>query len=328
MSNRLKFWLKLLVSMTLLVLILSQVNLSVIIKQVQGLPVFKLISVWGLSFLFLTIAAGRSCLLVAKRCRVNISLLQSYRFYLTGLFYNQLLPTSIGGDLVRIYMIDGFVGDLYGSSSTVFIERFSGLLATLMISLAAAGVLYYYLQVRVYINYVVVVLILAAIAGFLVMHPATRKVLQRSGPWVRVNRLKVIADRFLGTLQEYRYHPGLLMKTSFLSLCYQLSDILVAYLLGRMAGIELNFWYFLLFIPLVYVVTLIPISINGLGVRENTMVFLFAGAGVESSAALLLSLLIYLDRLLKGLAGGVWSAFQGRSRTITGGQNNDSRPIH
>lgn len=64
---------------------------------------------------------------------------------------------------------------------------------------------------------------------------------------------------------------------------------------------DVAFVYFLVFIPLLYIVTMLPITINGLGLRENLLVFLLALVGVGSSSAVLLSLLIYLDRLVRGV---------------------------
>ena len=83
------------------------------------------------------------------------------------------------------------------------------------------------------------------------------------------------------------------------------------YLVARAIGVTISVWYFVLFVPIVSVVLMLPVSMSGLGVREGAYVYLFGQAGVSTAQALTMSLLIYALRVVAGLVGGLLYALQG-----------------
>lgn len=295
---------KLIITVFLLLLVFSRVEVGLLWLNIKelSLPALALILLFSLSSIAL--AARRSQISIQEKAFTRISLWESYKYYLMGMFYNNLLPTSIGGDLFRIYLLEKKAGHIYRVSSTVFIERLSGLLVTLFLALFSALILYTN-QNSIYILYLSGFLLFSCIIILLLFSPSFLLLLKRKSSILALQKLLQIIERFLTAVQEYRHNPRLIGQILFLSLLYQLSDILVAYCLGLIIGIEVNFLYFLFFIPLLYIITLLPVSINGLGLRENTLVYLFSTIGTASHKALLLSLLIYLDRLVKGLVGAL-----------------------
>ena len=295
---------KLIITVFLLLLVFSRVEVGLLWLNIKelSLPALALILLFSLSSIAL--AARRSQISIQEKAFTRISLWESYKYYLMGMFYNNLLPTSIGGDLFRIYLLEKKAGHIYRVSSTVFIERLSGLLLTLFLALFSALILYTN-QNSIYILYLSGFLLFSCIIILLLFSPSFLLLLKRKSSILALQKLLQIIERFLTAVQEYRHNPRLIGQILFLSLLYQLSDILVAYCLGLIIGIEVNFLYFLFFIPLLYIITLLPVSINGLGLRENTLVYLFSTIGTASHKALLLSLLIYLDRLVKGLVGAL-----------------------
>ena len=95
-----------------------------------------------------------------------------------------------------------------------------------------------------------------------------------------------------------------LARILVLSAVFQGGDIAVTFLLARALDLDVPFVALLGVVPLVYLATVLPISLGGLGVREGTLAFLLARYGVAASDAITLSFLVYLNRVLVGSIGG------------------------
>jgi uncharacterized membrane protein YbhN (UPF0104 family) len=106
-------------------------------------------------------------------------------------------------------------------------------------------------------------------------------------------------------LYELHDRPGLFITTLFISFIAQAIEIWSVLLMARALGIQSESVYFFVFIPLIWLVTMLPISLNGLGLREGAFAFFFGQVGMISTEAVALSLLVYSCRLLAGLLGGV-----------------------
>ena len=87
--------------------------------------------------------------------------------------------------------------------------------------------------------------------------------------------------------------------------------IAINVLIARSLGVDIPLGYFFLFVPIITSLLMLPVSMSGLGVREGAYVYLFAQAGVPSSQALTMSLLVYASNVATGLVGGALYALQG-----------------
>ncbi len=114
-------------------------------------------------------------------------------------------------------------------------------------------------------------------------------------------------------VEPFRGRHLSLVRALGLSLLLQLNVVLLHYLLSRAIGIELGFIDYFYVVPVALFVMLIPISINGIGVRESMFVFLLGSMGVAKSDALVLSLLAFSIFLAHGLMGGLVLASRGIS---------------
>ncbi|MCM8613510.1 lysylphosphatidylglycerol synthase transmembrane domain-containing protein [Accumulibacter sp.] len=115
-----------------------------------------------------------------------------------------------------------------------------------------------------------------------------------------------------------------LLLALLLSIAFQLIDIVVVQTIGRGLAIDLGLPTLLVTMPLVYLATVLPLSPGGLGVREGTMALVLAQSGVSSSAAALVALTVFLNRVLVGAVGGL-AHLAGGSRLADasgGGQRN------
>lgn len=118
-------------------------------------------------------------------------------------------------------------------------------------------------------------------------------------------RKDTIIGRWLSQMGKYKAAPGVLIKVLALSFLFQALMILAKIFIFRSAGINLPLAVHFLYIPVIMAVSMLPISINGLGIREGMYIILYGYAGVDSATAVLCSLLFFILVTLASLAGGI-----------------------
>jgi uncharacterized protein (TIRG00374 family) len=248
---------------------------------------------------------------------VSIPFGRLLRLYFIGFFFNNFLPTSIGGDIYRVLGAGRTGGRRATVAASVLVERLMGMLAVSVLAILAAVVVVRQLAdggVRgLTLGFGVVMIVLMAVF----FHPRTfglmENLIRRIHLWGLEDKLLRLHD----ALDLYKRNGSALVMVFLLSLAYQLLIVLFSFLVGRALGLAIPLRYFLLCVPFTVIISLVPISINGLGVRESGYVFLLAKIGFSSSQAVSLSLLIYGLSLLASVAGGVAYIFQSdRARTV------------
>lgn len=294
---------KLIITVVLLSLLVRKMAVSEVVTMVSGLNLESL----GISVL-LTVAAvilsayKWQLLLIARGCSLSIGALTKY--YFVGLFMNNFLPSSIGGDLMRIYQVGKRIGNNNEAAASVILER---LLATLGLIIPAAVAL---LPNRILLGKVLLpvisFLVICLIFAFIIAKPAIVKPLARV-PWKwwqkTVTRLREINN----IIQAYRSKPAAVIKVIVYSVMFQMVVVCINYYLVRAMGIShISLWQCTLMVPVISAVSMIPISINGLGVREGAYVLLFGTLGLSSSQAVTLSLLFFIIVTLVSLVGGIF----------------------
>jgi glycosyltransferase 2 family protein len=213
-------------------------------------------------------------------------------YYFIGMYFNLLLPTSVGGDVVRAWYLDGHSGRPLAALAAVFLDRFSGLVMLLV--LACVGVLVEPSDVPTWIAYCVWVTTACALLGIAAVLLWGQHV-EGMSPRLRQVRLA------LATLTA----PRLLAAQALLSLGVQAGNILVVALLGEAIGAPIPGAYYWVVVPMVTLLTMLPVSINGMGMREQAMVVFLAPVGVANGVAVTLGLLWFSVFLAASVAGGL-----------------------
>lgn len=239
---------------------------------------------------------------------------RSANLYFIGLFFNNFLPSSLGGDVVKIYSVSRVEKKGREGLAATFVDRFAGLFLLSVFALAAStwllvtGVQAVKQDILVYIAIVFVIFILAT--AFLFSRRIGRLVYEVL--LARFNPLG-IKDKFREShefFHTYRHQYRLAGEVFFLSLAIQLARVAVHYFCALSIGFEIGFIYFLVFVPLIAMAAVIPISFGGLGVRESTAPFLFtsmaavAAVDPQGSLAVTTQLLASLVGIMVGLIGG------------------------
>jgi uncharacterized protein (TIRG00374 family) len=232
---------------------------------------------------------------------VGVSWRRLVALYFVGSFFSFVLPTGVGGDVVRMYELSQDGHRTASAISSVLVDRFLGLFvlfAMALLALAWGGQL-----VAPQVRLVIAAVFAICLAGVALL-------LQRT--WVEGWARRLGMDRWLGRIKILRelydslhlYGPAALLRSSAASLVFNLMLIVTNYLLGLAVGIDLSLWYYFLFVPIISASLMVP-SIGGLGVREAAYVVLFAQVGVAQTQGLALAVAYLATMLLPALVGAI-----------------------
>jgi uncharacterized protein (TIRG00374 family) len=257
-------------------------------------------------------------LLNARNIRDKLSWLT--RAYFVAYTAGQVLPTAVGGDAVRIYETSkrhpGHGGTVAGS---VLLERALGGAATL--ALAAVGFALaigqnYSVGVYLWIEGAFVILtIVLAIALF---SRRARPLLALSVPLLRRIWLEKPLRAAYEGIHGYRDHSGLLFSVFSLTLAVQSVRVLAIWLSGKAVGVDLSPRPYYVMGPLLFLVLLVPFTINGIAVRESFFVSFLGGLNVPANEAFATGFLFFAVTLCLSLPGAIllgWQSLRGFART-------------
>ena len=296
--SRLVNLLKIVVSLGLLVVLITQVDIEHTIGYLADMIWVLFLAAQVLYLSGVLVRAYRwGCLVWALG--VNVPWRRLASLYFVGSFFSLVLPTGVGGDAVRIYELSQDSHETASAISSVLVDRFLGLFV--LFAMALLALLGGYQIVAPEIR-IIIALVFAGsvfVVGLL---------LQRT--WIESWGRCLGVDRVLGRFKILRelyasihlYGSRALLKATIASVVFNLLLVLANYLLGLAVGIDVSLWYYFLFVPIISAVLMIP-SIGGLGVREATYVILFGQVGVARDQALALALAYDATLVLTGLIG-------------------------
>ena len=254
------------------------------------------------------VAVGLRWWLLLRTQGVSIRFWAAVRLYFLGWFYNNVMPGSVGGDLVRIWYVTRHTEKKFEAGLSVFVDRAIGLLSTLIIAfsfyvafLRSENIPFVGADSPVLRYWWLVVLAVAAVLAGLSLHHRGWALIRRLWTGVRgIFHKLVSAGRLYGS------SPLAILEVFALTVCLQIATITGFWLLGSNIGIEAGVKYYYVFFTLVWVIGAIPVSIAGAGVVEGALVVLFVSiAGVAKADAMALALLQRLIWLLGSLPGAV-----------------------
>ncbi len=277
----------------------------------------------GLLFLSMAISFGLlSILLMSIRWRIvleNYDVLLSLKrlsgFYFIGLFFNNFLPTSIGGDIIRIYKVIGDSDNRTASFASVIVERVLGIAATLFLSITS---LYY---VSHYFNddkilYTSIILFGLIVSAFILI---TRKkpfeFLVNVFDKITLLNIGEKINKLLGAIYTLKEKRKVFVWVFVLSILSQVAIVFMNYAFVRALDIKVDLAYLFLVVPVTIILTMLP-SINGVGIRDGGFVFLLSKVGVSGAAAISLSFLNVIIPMFISLWGGILFLMQKKKMKI------------
>lgn len=253
-------------------------------------------------FLLAQVASAVRWRLLAEPLGFHRPLRQFLGFYFVGMFFNLLLPTSVGGDVVRAWYLDGGSGRKLPAFLSVFVDRFSGLV--ILLGLACIADLLCPVTLPSWIGLSVWGTAACALLGLLCLprlsRCAERKHLHRGAPRIGLRALTLSVSDSLALLFGRR---RLLLSTTGLSLLVQGVNVMLFWLIALAIDAPVPASYCGIVVPMVTLLTLLPVSLNGMGVREGGMVLFLAPLGIPSATALSLTFLWFSVSVAASLVG-------------------------
>ena len=233
--------------------------------------------------------------------------------YLVGSFFNNFLPSNVGGDSVRMLRMGQLTGQGADAVSSVLVERLCGLFAVLLIGVVAV-LSNWRLASAGGIGFLVLGMFAVFVLGMLLLFNLrlVRSWADRLTPPTPSGALGGVLAALIGKLGKlydsiyaFRSHERVLLVVLAFSLLFRFGDVLRLYVQSLALHVPVSFIWLMMAISLIAVVTSLPLSLNAIGIQEGAYVFFFGLAGIAAPQALALALLSRGVRLAVSLVGGV-----------------------
>lgn len=230
------------------------------------------------------------------------------KLYFVGIAAGQVLPTSIGGDAVRIVEHARRRPNARGEAAgAVLMERVLGAAGTLvLVAVGLAIAAGRYSDIGLFIWMEAISIVFVGLGLLLVFSRRSRTLLEtRIFPLGRRVRIERVLNSVYAALHGYRDQPGAVAAVLVITIVGQLSRILGIWMCGEAVGVDLSPLAYIILGPLLFLVMLIPFTINGLGAREAFFVAFLSRFGVGADPAFAIGFLFYAVSIAAALPGGV-----------------------
>lgn len=284
---------KIALSVVLLSILLSHTDLQDLfaaVKTAQPGWVFAALVMYVVS----QVVSAWRWMILAKAVGFEEPFGKYFRSYFSGLYMNLFAPSTVAGDIGRALFIAGPNRSRALALTTVIADRALGFVVLVFIGAVAVITQPYRLPPLVYLSSWIV--------------PPAALLLWLYGPQLMVrvfspeSRWRLLIER---DLDPYWKDSRLLINTSVIAAVMHVLQILAQIVLAWAIGLEVPPMFFFIFVPIVNIIGMLPISFNGIGVREAGYIFFMALVGVESHSALAVGLLSSGIVLVTGIGGGL-----------------------
>lgn len=235
-----------------------------------------------------------------------------YLYYL-GFFANNFIPSGFGGDVVKVVNLRQHYGRGTEALSSVIMDRLTGLLGTTLIALIALTLNALghttALDLPLYLWISIVGISFGIPIAFLLLRSIDLlAILERRLPLIQRLPRYPSLQNLARTVN--RYPLPVLLKSLLISLPFTINWVLVQYAIALALDVDLPIHVYFLFVPIISIVNLLPISFNGLGVRDGVYLLLFVPIGVAPELVIAMSLAFYFLRFITGVMGGLLYALR------------------
>ena len=223
---------------------------------------------------------------------------------MTGLFLNNFLPGSLGGDAFRLYSGGRDTGKLEAVAATIFYERILS-----YASLVTLGLLVLASRFDLASDWMFWLLLGGALLGLLTLSALSSIPIFERWANTLMDRYglarKLRLNDWLKSFQFKVRHPGMLLGVFLISFLIQFTDVFSFRVVASAIQLPVKLNDLLLFVPLLYLAILLPLSVNGIGIRESVFVIFASSWGISSADAVAFSLTVFALNLAGSVVGGI-----------------------
>jgi uncharacterized membrane protein YbhN (UPF0104 family) len=247
-------------------------------------------------FLCSQVASGWRWAELARPLGFNFSRLQFIQVYFEGMFFNLCLPSSIGGDVLKAYWLAPSTAGRVLAGCTVLVDRAVGLVGLGVIGSTALAARAFHLSI-----YSAAPLGVAILAAALVAVSIGLRVWKWLAGFLPADgRLARLVEQ----LMPYHDRPEVLRRSVGWGLVVQGLNVLTVVEIGHAIGLGIPLGAYCVAVPAVALLTILPLSISGVGVREGGLAWMLAGYSVSEEMGVTLGLLWFLVTIVGGMTGG------------------------
>lgn len=308
MNRKVQQLLKIVISLGLITFLVWKISPGRLVPHLKNMDIRVLFGAVGIFFI-------SSCLgtlqwhILLRAGGIRLTGAKTFRLYFVGLFFNNFFPTNVGGDAMKIFDVARSGNDPHQVFAITLLDRIIGISGLCILALTASLLL---LRVKTLYNLPFYILIFVGCIAPILLLTLNRRLSRAVRLFfskLNVLRLGERFDRVFNHLGGFREFRSLMLHVLLLAFVVQFLRVATHVLVGRALGVELTVatvLSFYVFIPLLGLVMVLPISLNGLGVREGTGILLFTTVGLSSEQALLLEFITYVVMVVVSLTGGVF----------------------
>lgn len=319
------FLLKACISISLLTFLLLNIDWGTVLKNLRSANIFLLLIASLLNIIERFELTYKWNLLIRVRS-IIVAFGRLFWINSIGSFLGLFLPSSLGTDVVRGYYLMKNNSEKSVSISSVFVDRVMGMFSLLLlgvISVFFTGNLISKYNIRLY---VIILFLLTVVIFYLFQKDEAVNYLEKILKRVKHKKLIKNAIKLHTSILEYKKYPKTLLLSFFITLLVQVTRVLTYYIVALSFDINISIVYFFLFVPIIMIVIMLPISIGGLGVKEGTFVAFFTLIGMSMNDAVIItfinSFLDSLNTLILGGGGYLFYKSPLKERTILEDKHN------
>lgn len=288
--------------------------------QIKGLFPKLIIPFLVLSFLIVLldrVLMSQRWNILLKAKNTLIPFIEIVRIYFVTSFLGMFVPSSVAPDAMRAYLATKYNCTNGCAISSVFLDRFLGFLTFALVASVSCLVLFLNGNYRIISTPMLILVLMPflAIVLWLLLHRYIVKLLQKFSGTRYFDSVYRILMEFYSSLVSYKNDVLDLLKVTIICFLNHGLFIMTVYLITLSLNLQVSVLHLGIFIPLVALVTMVPISLGGLGVQEGAYVYLFSRGGLSVQEAFAVAFLIRVVTTMGCLPGGVLylsSGFQGK----------------
>jgi len=296
--------LKLFMSSGLIYLLYRKIPLADLQGMLASVELWYILPIFVL-LLFNTLLSSLKWQLFLRADGVQVSYLSLMTTYMIANFYNMFLPSNIGGDSYRIYDVARQSREGVRTAASVFADRVSGFLALVILGLLSSILVALRFGELLFFLGPLLVLVLVGLVLVALFKQTPVRIFMRITRLERIAVLRLLVDKLFVSFSCYGEDRGLLLRVMAISFVFQASVICIVYMLSLSLHAQVPFIYFSAFVPLVALLEVLPISINGIGLRDAGYVFFFGWAGMADVQTRSMALLFLAMSVCYSLLGGL-----------------------
>ncbi len=285
-----------------------------LLKSVSWSTLFTTLAHARHTWLLMGLAVGVLCIVfssyewhsLVQAEGIHTDLARLINLYLVGIAFSHFLPSSMGGDVTKAFYVGRDSGNMAGATSSVILSRIAGFLSMLLIALPSLLIWHSWFASKVIAEFLLLsLLLIVLISGTMIISICLPKVSSRlqKSRWIPKGSI-ITAVEVGQTLSSAIRKPRSLAIAILFGILFWIASFLNYYGYAVALGIHAPLFFYAIAIPFCSIAAFLPISINGFGLREGALVYVFSTLHISSSISLLLAFLMDTQVLLFGAIGG------------------------